>query len=136
MLSKLVRIYLLLQIAVQGICFRVLAQTGSADTLKLTITEAEERFLKNNLQLLAQHYNIDIANAKVITARLFPNPNFSINNGVAGTDESNPTAEQSAGLSQLIITAGKRNKNIQLAKIGAEQARYQFFDLLRTLKNT
>ena len=85
---------------------------------------------------MAQHYNIDISNAQVITARLFANPDFNINNGIAGTEEPNPAAEQSAGISQLITTAGKRNKNIQLAKIGVEQAKYQFFDLVRTLKFT
>ncbi len=112
------------------------AQSQVSDTIKLTVRQAEDRFLKNNLQLMAQHYNIDIANAQVITARLFQNPDFSISNGIAGTDEPNPTAEQSASISQLITTAGKRNKNIKLAKIGVEQARYQFFDLVRTLKFT
>ena len=112
------------------------AQAPVNDMLKLTIKQAEDQFLKNNLQVMAQHYNIDIASAQVITARLFPNPDFSINNGIAGTNEPNPAAEQSANISQLITTAGKRNKNIRLAQIGVEQARYQFFDLVRTLKNT
>lgn len=112
------------------------AQGIGNDTLKITIKEAEVRFLRNNLQVLAQHYNIGIADAQVITARLFPNPDFSINNGIAGTNEPNPAAEQSASISQLITTAGKRNKSIRLAKIGVEQAKYQFFDLVRTLKFT
>jgi len=102
------------------------AQTPSSDTLRLTIKQAEDQFLKKNLQLMAQHYNIDMANAQVITARLFTNPDFGINNGIAGTDEPGPLSEQSASISQLITIAGKRNKNIQLAKIGVEQARYQF----------
>ncbi|MDP9048195.1 MAG: TolC family protein [Bacteroidota bacterium] len=116
--------------------FAANAQNPVTDTLRLTLEQAEDQFLKNNLQLLAQRYNIDIAGAQVITAKLFPNPDFSINNGIAGTNEANPSAEQSASISQLITTAGKRNKNIRLARIGVEQARYQFFDLLRTLKNT
>jgi cobalt-zinc-cadmium efflux system outer membrane protein len=109
---------------------------SSTDTLKITIKQAEDKFLKDNLQVIAQHYNIDIASAQVITARLFNNPDFSLSNGIAGSDEPNPTAEQSASISQLITTAGKRNKNIKLAKIAVEQTRYQFFDLVRTLKNT
>jgi len=118
-------------------CITALSARAQApsDTLKLTIKQTEDRFLKNNLQLIAQRYNIDIANAQVITAKLFPNPDFSISNGIAGSDEPNPTAEQSASISQLITTAGKRNKSIRLAKIGVDQARYQFFDLVRTLKN-
>jgi outer membrane protein, heavy metal efflux system len=135
MLQKVIHAFLLILVAYLPFGFSANAQTPN-DTLKLTIRQAEEQFVNNNLQLMAQHYNIDIAGAQVITARLFNNPDFSINNGIAGTGETNPGAEQSASISQLITTAGKRNKNIKLAKIGVEQARYQFFDLVRTLKNT
>jgi cobalt-zinc-cadmium efflux system outer membrane protein len=136
MFPKFVRIFLLLQIVFITIGYSAFAQSQANDTLKLTVKQAEDRFIKNNLQVIAQRYNIDIADAQVITARLFDNPDFSISNGIAGTEEPNPFAEQSASISQLITTAGKRNKNIKLAKIGVEQARYQFFDLVRTLKNT
>ena len=118
----------------------VLAQSKSNDTLRLTIKQAEDLFLKNNLQLFAQHYNIGIAEAQVITARLFPNPDFSMSTGLynPGThkffDYSAGQDEYAGSISQLFTTAGKRNKNIQLAKIGVDQAKYQFFDLLRTLK--
>ena len=111
---------------------------GGNDTLRLTIKQAEDQFLKNNLQLIAQHYNIDNASAAIITARLFPNPDFNFSNGIYAQDGSLGPAykEQSFNISQLFTTAGKRNKNIQLAKIGVEQAKFQFFDLLRTLKFT
>src|ERR1700744_1991984 len=118
------------------------AQSPAADTLKLTVKQAEELFLKNNVQLIAQHYNIGIAEAQVITAKLFPNPDFSATSGLYDTnthkffDYSAGNSEYSGNISQLFTTAGKRNKNIQLAKIGVEQAKYQFFDLLRTLKFT
>ena len=114
------------------------AQTAANDTLKLTIKQAEDLFLKNNLQLIIQRYNIDNANAQVITARLFPNPDFNFSNGIHSNDVSEGPAykDHSAGISQLFTTAGKRNKNIQLAKLSVEQAKYQFFDLLRTLKFT
>ena len=117
-----------------GFCQAIHAQGTTSDTLRLTLKQAEELFLKNNLTLISQKYNVDIASAQIITAKLFNNPDFSINNGVAGSDEPNPASEQSASVSQLITTAGKRNKNIQLAKIGVEQAKFQFFDLIRTLK--
>lgn len=112
------------------------AQNTPADTLKLTLKQAEDRFLKNNLQLIAQRYNIDIASANVITQRLFQNPDFSFNNGIYAQQVPNAASEQSFSISQLFLTAGKRNKNIQLAKIGVEQAKYQFFDMMRTLKFT
>ncbi len=110
----------------------------TTDTLKLTVKQAEDQFLKNNLQIIAQRYNIDNATAAIITAKLFPNPDFNYSNGIYATDISQGPAykENSFNFSQLFTTAGKRNKNIQLAKIGVEQARYQFFDFLRTLKFT
>ncbi|MCR8559099.1 TolC family protein [Mucilaginibacter sp. BJC16-A38] len=116
----------------------VFAQGLAGDTVKLNIKQAEDLFLKNNLQLIIQRYNIDNANAQVITARLFNNPDFNFSNGIHTNDASQGPAykDQSFGISQLFTTAGKRNKNIQLAKISVEQAKYQFFDLLRTLKFT
>ena len=125
--------------ALQFICclsvFNVNAQ-APADTLKLTVKQAEDLFIKNNLQLIAQRYNIDNASAQVITAKIFPNPDFSFSNGIHATGVSDAFNEQSFNVSQLFTTAGKRNKNIRLAKIGVEQAKFQFFDLLRTLKFT
>lgn len=128
---KLVVLVLLLK-------FPLGASAQNADTLKLTMPQAERLFVKGNLALIAQHYNIDNAQAQLITAKLFNNPDFSFNNGIYANDATSGPAykEQSFSISQLFTTAGKRNKNIQLAKIGIEQARYQFFDLLRTLKFT
>jgi cobalt-zinc-cadmium efflux system outer membrane protein len=118
----------------------VRAQT-SKDTLRLTLPEAERMFLDSNLQLLAQHYNINAQKALIIQARLWPNPNFGLSHGLySGTlNEFFPTGpndETSASLSQLILLAGKRNKQIKLAQANAKLAEFQFFDLMRTLKYT
>jgi cobalt-zinc-cadmium efflux system outer membrane protein len=138
MLLKYIRIIVLLQIAsvAAGVPVFAFAQTPVSDTLKLTMRQAEDQFIKNNLSLIISRYNIDNASAQIITARLFQNPDFSFANGIHATGVSNALSEQSLSISQLFYTAGKRNKNIQLAKIGVEQAKYQFFDLLRTLKFT
>jgi len=118
------------------------AQDGVRDTLRIDIKQAEELFIKNNLSLIASKYNIDNAKAQVITARLFDNPQIGFENVLYNPDSkkfldmSKDGGQQAANFSQLFQTAGKRNKNIQLAKIGVKQAEYQFFDLLRTLKYT
>lgn len=141
------RIIVLLFIVVVSRC-ELHAQKLANDTLKLSLQESEDLFLKKNLAVIAQHYNIDIAQAQVITARLFQNPQFNYNtifynpvtkkilNFSQENDDITKNSEYSLGLSQLFLTAGKRNKNIRLAKIGVEQATYQFLDLLRTLKFT
>nr|WP_068891651.1 TolC family protein [Pedobacter panaciterrae] len=118
------------------------AQSAVKDTLEITIKQAEEQFLKNNLALLAGQFSIDHAKAEIITASLFNNPEFAIENILYNPetkkffDMSYDGGQYQASLSQLFLTAGKRNKNIKLAKIGAKQAEYEFFDLLRTLKYT
>src|SRR5665213_639739 len=118
----------------------------SEDTATVTLPQAEKMFLDSNLQLLAQKYNIDAQQALIIQARLWPNPNLSLNRGpvipLYDAQSNYPHSnfflhsENSAGVSQLILLAGKRNKQIKLAKANAELAKYQFFDLLRTLKYT
>jgi cobalt-zinc-cadmium efflux system outer membrane protein len=136
MFKKKTSNFLLLQILLIITAFSARAQSPQNDTLKLSIKQAEDQFLKNNLQIIIQHYNIDNASAQVITARLFPNPDFSFANGIYANDVPNAYNEQTFSVSQLFTTAGKRNKNIQLAKIGVEQTKFQFFDMLRTLKFT
>jgi cobalt-zinc-cadmium efflux system outer membrane protein len=112
-----------------------------ADTLHLTLNQAENAFIQNNLQLLAQRYNIDAAKALTIQARLWPNPNLSIDRGPL-FPLSNPAAnffnnsETGATLSQLFLLAGKRNKQIKLAEASVKLTEFQFYDLLRTLKYT
>src|SRR5579863_5010452 len=142
MCLKIIRVFLLLQLAcvAAGVPVFAFAQAPASDTLRLSVKQAEDLFLKNNLQLIAQHYNIGIAEAQVVTAKLFPNPDFSFSTGFYDPathkffDHSNGQDEYAGSFSQLFTTAGKRNKNIQLARIGVEQSKYQFFDLLRTLK--
>jgi len=134
--KKFIGILLLAQIVCMAFNTAVQAQNIDNDTLKLTVKQAENRFLQGNLSLIIQHYAIDNAEAQVLTARIFPNPDFNFSNGIYANNTTSGPAyqEQSIGISQLFTTAGKRNKNIQLQKIGVEQAKYQFFDLLRTLK--
>jgi len=136
MYKKFVRALILIQIGCIAAGAAMFAQAPATDTLNITIKQAEDQFIKNNLQLIIQRYNIDNASAQVITARLFPNPDFSFSNGIYATGVPNAYSEQSFGISQLFTTAGKRNKNIELVKISVDQAKYQFFDLLRTLKFT
>src|SRR5580698_3850759 len=119
MLIKLFKIKIGLLSGLMFLAAEINAQTlPVSDTLKLTVKQAEDLFLKNNLQLIAQHYNIGIAEAQVITAKLFPNPDFSFANGLYAQNTTDGPAlnEQSFSLSQLFTTAGKRNKNIQLQK--------------------
>jgi len=127
-------------------CYSLHAQELKQDTLKITLQKAEQNFLDSNLLVLAQKYNVDAQKALIIQARLYPNPNLSYSRGPV-IPINDPTSqyphsdffnnsENAAALSQLILLAGKRNKQIKLAEANSSLAEYQFFDLLRTLKFT
>lgn len=112
------------------------------DSVRITLNEAEQQFLQKNLSLLAQKYNIDIARAQVIQARLYNNPNLQITAATWNPqnkkilDVSNASGEFIYGIQQLIILAGKRNKQIKLAETNTLMAENSFYDLLRTLRYT
>jgi cobalt-zinc-cadmium efflux system outer membrane protein len=110
-----------------------------SDTVSLALLDVEKRFLTANLQLIAQKYNIDASQALIAQAKLWPNPNLifdqnAYNQYTHKTLDFTKSGQIFVGVNQLIQTAGKRNKNIQLQTINTELAGAQFYDLLRTLK--
>lgn len=115
------------------------AELVSTDTVSITITEAESNFLKRNLLLLASNYEIDAAKARIIQAKLWPNPSVEFQQGIYDpntnkTFDMSGTGQTSVQVNQLINIAGTRNKNVSLQKINSELAEAQLYDLLRTLK--
>lgn len=129
---------LLLCLSLLGSAEYVAAQ--SADTLQLSLPQAEQLFVKNNYQLIAQNYQTDQAKADIITAKLFDNPTLSAETQLYNQntkrffETSKTNGEYQASISQLVKLAGKRNKNVQLATVGVKLAEYQYFDLMRTLR--
>jgi cobalt-zinc-cadmium efflux system outer membrane protein len=120
----------------------IVAKTEGQDTLHLNLEQADNLFIKNNLQLLLQQYSIDSAKAGIITAKLHDNPQLDVSTGFYQPvtkkffDYSNNNGEVAFQLSQLLKTAGKRNKAIKLAFTGSTITEYQLYDLLRTLRFT
>ena len=109
------------------------------DTLRITLQDAESQFIQKNFLLLASKYQVSTADAAIIQAKLYPNPNFAIEQGVYNQDtkkwfDLSSTGETALSLQQLIILAGKRNKQIDMAKINSQISLYQFYDLVRTLR--
>lgn len=128
-----------------GICLCLITapfQVNAQDTLKLSLPQAEQLFIRNNYQLIAQQYQVEQAKAEMITAKLFDNPELSYENVLYNPDTrkflqtDRVNGQFQASLSQMIRLAGKRNKNIQLAGLGVKMASYAYYDLMRTLKFT
>jgi outer membrane protein, heavy metal efflux system len=115
------------------------AQLPSIDTLSITLESAEKQFLANNLQLLAQKYNVDATKALIIQAKLYPNPNFNVEQGaydqVTGKwFETNSHGEEAYQLTQLIVLTRKIKKQADIAETNYKLAEDNLYDLLRTLR--
>jgi len=118
----------------------IFCQAVPKDTLKITIQQAENIFVKENLTLLAQKYNVDATKALIIQARLFPNPSFEFVQGAYNPETKKwfeqdfENGEQSYQLSQLILLAGKIKKQTNMAETNFKLAEDGLFNLLQTLK--
>ena len=105
----------------------------------ITLQDCESQFLKNNLVLLAAHYNIDASKALTIQARIWDNPSFSAdlnayNPGNNKYFDIGVNGQKAFSIQQIIYMGGKKHNEIQLAKTNEQIAELQFNDLLRSLK--
>jgi cobalt-zinc-cadmium efflux system outer membrane protein len=109
------------------------------DTLRLTLSQADDLFLKNNLLLLAEKYRIESTKALEIQEGLWENPNLAVELNAYNSTKSRAFDVGNQGqkivqLQQMLTTAGKRNKRVALAMENTRMTEYEFYDLLRTLK--
>lgn len=109
------------------------------DTLKLSLDDAESRFLKTNLLLLAGQYNVDAQQALIAQARLWENPRLSVELNAYNADakrafDVGKNGQKIFALEQVFYIGGKKKHEVDLAKQNKQIAQYEFQDLLRNLK--
>lgn len=115
------------------------ASVSAGDTVQVTLAQADEQFKARNLSLLAAQLGISENRAYEIQAQLRINPAIYVETMPYNqqTHEALPfrqtNAQQVVQLQQLIRLAGKRNKQLAIAKTTTELATDRFYDLLRTL---
>jgi cobalt-zinc-cadmium efflux system outer membrane protein len=115
------------------------AQQAAAPPDQVTIQQAVKEAVEHNLNLLAERYNISIADARIITAKLRPNPVLSA--GVDYIDFQNHfSADNSAGPTEynfrtdfLVERGRKREFRIEVAQDAREVAQLQLLNTTRTL---
>ncbi len=113
------------------------AGAQSPDSVQTTLQQAEKLFLQNNLLLLAQQYNVDISKAYVQQAKYWDNPVLNTDQNIYDGRffrHNKDFGQVYVQLQQVIKTAGKRNKLIQLANDDVLNAEQQFNDLMRNLR--
>ena len=113
----------------------------ATDTLRITLPEAEQRFFQNNLAVLAQQYNITVAQAQAVQARVIDNPNVYVEQDVLRRKLSRPDVPAGTMSSEVIVTvqqlfslAGRRKAAGKVAQQSAVVEQFNLQELLRTLR--
>ena len=104
----------------------------------LSVDDAVSIFLKQNLQLVAARYDIDLADAEKLTARLRPNPQLTVSTADLPLGFSGPLIKEqtySYGISETFELGGKRSKRIAEANANSDLARAGFQIVLWQLTN-
>ena len=104
----------------------------------ITLDEAVEIFMRQNLQLVAARYDIETADAEKLTARLRPNPQVTFGLADIPVNLSGPLIKEQTydyGISRTIELGGKRSKRIETADANSDLARGQFQMVVWQLTN-
>ncbi len=113
------------------------------DTLTLTLQQAEKVFIDSNLTLLACHYGVDAQKALVEQAKVWQNPTLNTDFGIAADGKFLQYKKNADGsyngqyyiqIQQLILTAKKRGKQIDIANTNTRISELQLQDILRNLR--
>ena len=115
-----------------------LTQTPASAKRSITLDEAVEIFMRQNLALVAARYDIETADAEKLTARLRPNPQFTLGLSDLPVNLSGPLIKEQTynyGISRTIELGGKRSKRIETANANSDVARGQFQMVVWQLTN-
>lgn len=130
--TRVMRFYLI------GLLAWMSTAASAQDTLKVTVRQADSLFFKNNLTLLAERYQVDIAKSAEIQDKLWDNPNLTVElaayNPSRGFLDLGRQGQKFVSLEQVISRAGKRAKQVALDVETTRKTELEFFDLARTLK--
>jgi cobalt-zinc-cadmium efflux system outer membrane protein len=110
---------------------------GSSDAAisKLTLRRFVNEVARSNVDLAAQQYNVSIAKAQLVAARVSPNPTFNAGATRDVSDKQQPATEN-AGLSQTIEVGGKRHFRVSVATKNVLASSATLEDFFRTLRGT
>jgi outer membrane protein, heavy metal efflux system len=102
----------------------------------LTIDAAVREAVDHNLTLVAERYSVDVVRARLLTARLRPNPVFTydamIPDGVIYDNNVNPF-EHVFRVDVVLERGGKRDRRIEVAEDAKSVADLQLLNTIRTI---
>jgi len=121
---------------VAAIAIAAWAAQVSAQTPPLTVQQAVSEAIDHNLSLIAERYNVTVAQAAVVTAGLRPNPVVTVNAMLPDGDlvESGiATREGVLRTDYVLERGGKRERRVEQATLAKSVAELQLLDTTRRL---
>src|SRR5215471_6851794 len=112
------------------------ARAQPAATGAVTITQAVAEAVDHNLSLIAERYNVTVADAAVITAGLRPNPVVTVNAMLPDAelvDAGVATREGAIRTDYVVERGGKRERRLEQATLVRSVAELQLLDTTRKL---
>jgi len=119
------------------------AAQAQTDTITYNIRQIQKRFLEQNLLLLAQHYQVEAGKALVQQAKRWDNPTLTTDQNIyAGnrwlehgtSPDGSPRGQYFIQLEQLIRTAGKRGRQVDMARTNVRIGEAQFNEVMLQLR--
>lgn len=112
---------------------------SAQDTLRLDLDHADALLLERALPLLAQHFEVDKAEADRVQARVFNNPNLSTEWSVRPStgsffDVGQPQGQKAVTIEQLFRIGGQRGLAVKAATERTRSAEAQYAELVAALR--
>lgn len=115
-------------------------QVTPQEQLPLTLDQAVSEALNHNLELLAKRYDLNIAEARKITASMHPNPTLSlgadhldfVGTGFDDVNTAGPS-EYSGRFDFTFEGGGKRARRMEVAELARQVTEFQLLDSARQL---
>jgi cobalt-zinc-cadmium efflux system outer membrane protein len=116
------------------------AQTQTGQIQPVTIQQAVAEAVEKNLNVLAEKYSVPITEARIITAKLRPNPVLSMGGDHLDLLGTGYSKENGAGPSEYSIRTDfvfergeKRQRRIDVAQAAVSTAQLQFLNTVRSV---
>jgi Outer membrane protein len=115
-------------------------ETSASPPPPITIDQAVHEALDHNLNLLAEKFNVSIADAKIITARLRPNPVLTLDGDYLdilgprfGPDDNTGPPEAAVRVDYVLERGGKREGRVEVAQLAKSVAQLNVLNATRSV---
>lgn len=111
-------------------------QNTTITHIELSYSDALNIMLKENLPLIAAHYDISASEGDLLQARTWTNPHFNWNQDLYSIERNeyfNQNNQRLIQIDQMFSIAGKHTRTVKLAKINVELNKLMYEDVKRSL---